>query len=82
MVKLQINKTTVEVPKSYTVLDAARHAGFDIPTLCFMKDINEVGACRVCLVEIEGYDKLQASCLTNVREHMKVKTNTKRVILR
>lgn len=79
MVKLQINQTTVEVPESFTVLDAARQAGFDIPTLCFMKDINEVGACRVCLVEIEGSDKLQASCVTNVRPNMKVKTNTRRV---
>jgi len=79
MVKVKINNTSIEVPKDFTVLDAARHAGYDVPTLCFMKDINEVGACRVCLVEIEGYDKLQASCVTNVREGMSVKTNTKRV---
>ena len=79
MVKLEINNMSVEVPESATVLDAARLAGYDIPTLCFMKDTNEVGACRVCLVEIEGYDKLQASCVTNVREGMKVKTNTKKV---
>ena len=79
MVKLEINNMSVEVPESATVLDAARLAGYDIPTLCFMKDINEVGACRVCLVEIEGYDKLQASCVTNVRDGMKVKTNTKKV---
>lgn len=79
MVKLTINNTSVEVPKSYSVLDAARQAGFDVPTLCFMKETNEVGACRVCLVEIEGQDKLQASCVATVRDGMVVKTNTRRV---
>ena len=79
MVKLKINNTSVEVPESYSVLDAAREAGFDVPTLCFMKDLNEVGACRVCMVEIEGQSKLQASCVTTVRDGMVVKTNTKRV---
>lgn len=79
MVKLTINNTSVEVPKTYNVLQAAREAGFDIPTLCFMKETNEVGACRVCLVEIEGQKRLQASCVTNVKEGMVVKTNTKRV---
>jgi NADH-quinone oxidoreductase subunit G/NADP-reducing hydrogenase subunit HndD len=79
VVKLTINNTTVEVPKEYSVLDAAREAGFDIPTLCFMKEINEVGACRVCMVEIEGQNKLQPSCVTTVKEGMNVKTNTRRV---
>ena len=79
MVKLTINNTSVEVPKSYSVLEAARQAGFDVPTLCFMKDTNEVGACRVCLVEIDGQSKLQASCVATVRNGMVVKTNTKRV---
>lgn len=79
MVKLTINNTSVEVPKSYSVLDACRQAGFDVPTLCFMKETNEVGACRVCLVEIEGQKRLQASCVTNVKDGMVVKTNTRRV---
>lgn len=79
MVKLKINNTSVEVPDSYSVLEATRQAGFNVPTLCFMKEINEVGACRVCLVEIEGQSKLQASCVATVREGMVVKTNTRRV---
>lgn len=79
MVKVTINNTLVEVPESYTVLEASREAGFDIPTLCYMKEINEVGACRVCLVEVEGARTLQASCVLPVRDGMVVKTNTKKV---
>lgn len=78
-VKLTINGLSVEVPKDATVLEAARQVGIDIPTLCYMKDINEVGACRVCMVEIEGARALQASCVLPVREGMVIKTNTKRV---
>lgn len=78
-VRLTINGMEVEVPKSYTVLDAARDNGIDIPTLCHLKDVNEVGACRVCMVEVEGARALQASCVLPVTEGMKVNTNTKRV---
>jgi len=78
-VRLTINGMEVEVPKSYTVLDAARDNGIDIPTLCHLKDVNEVGACRVCMVEVEGARALQASCVLPVSEGMKVNTNTKRV---
>ncbi len=69
----------VNVPKSYTVLDAARENGIDIPTLCHLKDVNEVGACRVCVVEVEGARALQASCVLPVSEGMNIKTNTRRV---
>ena len=79
VVKVTINNTLVEVPESYTVLEAAREAGFDIPTLCYMKEINEVGACRVCVVEVEGARSLQASCVLPVRDGMVVKTNSKKV---
>ncbi|MBN2897163.1 MAG: iron hydrogenase small subunit [Clostridia bacterium] len=78
-VRLTINGMEVEVPSSYTVLEAARQSGFEIPTLCHMKDVNEVGACRVCVVEVEGARALQASCVLPVRDGMVVKTNTKRV---
>jgi NADH-quinone oxidoreductase subunit G/NADP-reducing hydrogenase subunit HndD len=78
-VRLTINGTEVEVPSSYTVLEAARAQGYDIPTLCHLKDVNEVGACRVCVVEVEGARALQASCVLPVRDGMVVKTNTKRV---
>lgn len=78
-VTLTINGMQIQVPSTYTVLEAAKEAGIDIPTLCYLKDINEVGACRVCLVEVEGARSLQASCVLPVREGMVVKTNTKHV---
>ncbi len=79
MVKITMNGMEMEVPSNYTVLEAAREAGIHIPTLCFLKDLNEVGACRVCVVEVEGARTLQASCVLPVRDGMVVKTNTKRV---
>ncbi len=78
-VKITINNREMEVPAGTTVLEAAQTAGIDIPTLCFLKDINEVGACRVCVVEVEGARTLQASCVLPVREGMAVNTNSKRV---
>ncbi len=78
-VSLTIDNIKVEVPKSYTILEAARTVGIDIPTLCFLKDINEVGACRVCLVEVQGARGLQASCVHPVSEGMVIKTNNKKV---
>lgn len=78
-VRLTINGMEVEVPSSYTVLDAARENAIDIPTLCHLKDVNEVGACRVCVVEVEGARALQASCVLPVTNGMKINTNTKRV---
>ncbi|MCC5912384.1 MAG: iron hydrogenase small subunit [Clostridiaceae bacterium] len=78
-VTLTIDNLKVEVPKGYTILEAAKTIGTDIPTLCFLKDTNEVGACRVCLVEIEGARALQASCVHPVAEGMVIKTNTKKL---
>lgn len=78
-VTLTINNMPVTVDSNYTVLQAARESGIKIPTLCYLKEVNEVGACRVCLVEVEGARTLQASCVLPVREGMVVKTNTKRV---
>ena len=78
-VKVTIDGVTVSVPASYTVLEAARAAGVAIPTLCYLKGVNEVGACRVCLVEVVGGRSLAASCVTPVAEGMVVKTNTPRV---
>ena len=62
LVKLTIDGVSVEVPAGTTVLEAAKKAGINIPTLCYLKDINQIGACRVCMVEIEGRDHLVASC--------------------
>lgn len=78
-VTLTINDQAVTVPATYTVLEAAKAAGIHIPTLCFLKDVNEVGACRVCLVEVEGARNLAASCVQPVYEGMKVKTHSKKV---
>ncbi|MGX8797412.1 NADH-dependent [FeFe] hydrogenase, group A6 [Fusibacter sp. JL298sf-3] len=78
-VKLTINGAEYDVPSNLTVLEAARSVGIDIPTLCFLKDINEVGACRVCVVEVEGARALQASCVLPVREGMVINTNNTRV---
>ncbi len=78
-VTLTIDGAEYSVPSDLTVLEAAREVGIEIPTLCFLKDINEVGACRVCVVEVEGGRALQASCVLPVREGMKITTNNKRV---
>jgi NADH-quinone oxidoreductase subunit G/NADP-reducing hydrogenase subunit HndD len=82
-VKVTINGIEVNVPKDYTVLMAAREAGVDIPTLCFLKEINEIAACRVCVVEadVKGVPmrNLPASCVLQVQDGMNVKTNTQRV---
>ena len=79
MVNLTINGLPAEVLEGTTVLEAARSIGIQIPTLCHLKGINEIGACRVCLVEIEGSDVLRASCNTIVTDGMVVRTNTKAV---
>ena len=54
MVTLTIDKKTISVPEGTTILEAARSVRLDIPTLCYLKDINEIGACRICMVEVEG----------------------------
>ena len=79
MVNITIDGVEVNVPSTYTILEAARAAGIKIPTLCYLKGLNEVGACRVCLVEVVGGRALAASCVNPVSEGMVVKTNSKRV---
>ena len=76
MVKLNIDGIDIEVPKGTTILEAARKANIDIPTLCFLKDINEVGDCRMCLVEVEGRRGFATSCIQKVEDNMVVRTNT------
>lgn len=79
MVNLTINDMPVTVPEGTTILEAARTVNIDIPTLCFLKDINEIGACRICVVEIKGMKNLVASCVYPVGEGMEIQTNSKRV---
>ena len=78
-VNITINGKQLSVPGNYTVLEAAKEANIDIPTLCFLKDINEIGACRMCLVEVKGARALQAACVYPVSEGMVVNTNTPEV---
>ncbi len=80
MVNLKIDGISVSVPEGSTVLEAAKVAGVDIPTLCYLKDINEIGACRVCVVEIKGARALQAACVYPVAEGLEVLTNSPRVM--
>lgn len=79
MVNITIDTRKIQVPKDYTVLEAARYANIDIPTLCFLKDINEIGACRMCVVEIKGARSLQAACVYPVSEGLEIFTQTPRV---
>ena len=79
MVNLKINDISVTVPEGTSVLEAARNAGIKIPSLCFLKDINEIGACRICVVEVKGAKSLVASCVYPVSEGMEVYTNTEKV---
>lgn len=79
MVKLVINGQKVSVPEGTSIMDAAKKVGIHIPHLCFLKQINAIGACRVCLVEVEGMDKLVPACETDCREGMKVITNSPRL---
>ncbi len=79
MVNVIIDGVKVQVPAGSTVLEAAKIAGIDIPTLCYLKDINEIGSCRVCVVEIKGARNLQAACVYPVSEGLEVYTNTPKV---
>ncbi len=79
MVNLTINNKSICVKEGTTILDAAEQNGIKIPTLCFLRDINDIGACRVCIVELKGKDMLVSSCNTIVQEGMEVITNSGKV---
>ncbi len=81
MVRVSINGREIEVEKGTTVLEAAKKANIHIPTLCYLPEVQAIGACRVCLVEVEGIGNLQAACVYPVSDGMKVYTNTERVRL-
>ena len=80
IVTLTIDNQEVKVKKGTTILQAAKQAGIDIPTLCFLKDINEVGDCRMCIVEVEGRKGFATSCIQTVEEGMVVHTHTPNVL--
>ena len=75
-ITLTIDNQKVKVKKGFTILEAARLAGIDIPTLCFLKDVHQTGDCRMCIVEVEGRRGFTTSCITKAEEGMVVHTNT------
>ncbi len=79
-VNIQINGMPYSVPAGVTILEAAQSVGVDIPTLCYLKDVNEIGACRLCLVEVKGARGLVTACMYPVNEGMEVFTNTPKVL--
>ena len=80
LINLTIDGQKVTVPEGTTILNAAKQVGIDIPTLCFLKDINEVGDCRMCIVEVEGRRGFATSCIQTVEEGMVVHTHTPNVL--
>ena len=79
-VTIKINGVNVSAPAGSTILEAARLAQIEIPTLCFLKEINEIGACRMCVVEVKGARSLVAACVYPINEGMEVYTNTPKVV--
>ncbi len=79
MVNLTIDEKQICVPEGTTIMEAAKENGIRIPKLCYLKDINEIAACRVCVVELEGMDKLITSCNNVVKEGMVIHTNSPKV---
>ena len=80
-VKITINGHEYEAENDQTILEVARANGIYIPTLCYLKNVNEIGACRMCVVEIEGHSHLFPSCNTKVWEGMAVRTDSEKVKL-
>ena len=79
-VNIKINGRDFTVPAGSTILEAARIAGIEIPTLCFLKEINEIGACRICVVKVKGARSLVAACVFPVNEGMEIYTNSPDVV--
>lgn len=79
MLHLTINGKPIEVPEGTTILEAARMNSIDIPSLCYLKDTNVIGSCRICVVEVKGAKTLQASCITQAAEGMEIYTNSRLV---
>ena len=79
-VHVTIDGIQVYVPDTYTVLEAAKEINIHIPTLCFLKDVSEIGCCRMCLVEVKGSRALQAACGYPVKDGMEVRTHTPEIL--
>ena len=79
-VNIKIDGKTYKTDSNNTILKVARDNGIEIPTLCFLKDVNEPASCRVCVVEVEGMKNLVTSCSTKVKDGMNIKTNSSKVL--
>ena len=79
MVNITINRQKISVPEGTTIMEAAASIHVPIPKLCYLKDINEIGACRVCVVEVKGQDRLVTSCNNVVEDGMVIYTNSPKV---
>lgn len=80
MINIKINNIPLTVEKGTTILEAAEKIGVKIPTLCFLKDLNEIGACRMCVAEVKGARSLVASCVYPIeREGTEIFTNSRKV---
>ena len=80
MINIKINGKAIQAEEGKTILEVARMNGIMIPTLCYLKEINEVAACRMCVVEVKGAERLVAACNTKVAEGMDIVTDSKRVL--
>ena len=80
MLNIKINGVEYKAPAGSTILEACRLANIEIPTLCFLKDLNEIAACRVCMVEVKNARSLVAACVYPINEGIEIFTNTKRVV--
>ena len=79
MINVKINGRDYSVPAGVTILEAAQSVGIEIPTLCYLKDVNEIGACRICLVEVKGARGLVAACMQPVNDGMEIVTNSPKI---
>ena len=80
MVNIKINNVDVQAPAGSTIIEAAHYAGIDIPSLCYLRGLNEIGACRICVVEVKGARALVASCVYPISEGMEIFTNSPKVL--
>jgi len=78
-VKIKVNGTEIECPANATILEAVKTVGIEIPTLCYLKEINEIGACSICMVEVKGMNSLMTACVTPVADGMEISTFSKKV---
>ena len=79
-VNIKINGVSYSAPAGSTILEAARMANIEIPTLCYMREINAIGACRICVVEVVGAKALVTACVYPINEGMEIYTHSKRVL--